>query len=281
MKKSAVRLLFILICLVFVISCSDDDDNLQSTGVNGKPGKVSIKYSSDPNSADADVFFYYQRDKLARTKQIKGSILDFNYENNELVSVYTSPEDKEVADGHGSTKFRREGSKITIESWGEPSSDLFRWELELDENNIPVKITEIGVFSPGTTGELSKVRDGKYYAAFVHNQTTKNLVKQTVYNISTSQIVSTYEYEYDNNQGAISKIDLPLWYYAYKAYINREYRNVYNRLFFNYSNNIQKETADTEEGESVVNYSYQYNKSNTPASMGSDMYGLPAISITY
>ncbi|MDR2950562.1 MAG: hypothetical protein LBV71_15350 [Prevotella sp.] len=282
MKKSAVRLLFILICLVFVISCSDDDDNnLQSTGVNGKPGKVIIKYT-DPNSKDTDVFFYYKADKLTRTKAIKGSVLDFNYENNELKSVYTSPEDKEVADGHGSTKFSKESNKIIIESWGEPSSDLFRWELELDENNIPVKITEMGMYSPsGANGELSKVRDGEYYSVFTYDQTTKNLVKQIVYNIGTSNIAATYEYEYDNNPGAISKIYLPLWYYAYKAYMNREYRNVYNRLFFNYTNNIQKEIVDTEEGESIVNYSYKYNKNNTPVSMGSDIYGLPAISITY
>lgn len=282
MKKRILQILFVLVCTI-IVSCSDDDGDLQSTGINGKPGKVTIKYT-DPsfNSIDTDVFFYYQGDKLTRTKAIKGSILDFSYQNNELISVATSPEDKNVADGHGSTTFSKEGSKITIQSWGEPSSDFFRWELQLDENNIPVKITDLGIYShTGADGELSKIKEGKYYSAFIYEQTTKNLVKQTVYDISTSIVVATYEYEYDKNLGAISKIDLPLWYYAYKAYINRDYRNVYNSLFFNYSNNIQKETIDTEEGKSVVNYNYQYNKSNTPVSMGSDIYGLPVISITY
>lgn len=275
-----LQILFVLVCTM-VVSCNDDDGNLQSTGIDGKPGKVVIKYT-DPNSTDTDVFFYYQGDKLTRTKAIKGSILDFNYKNNELTSVYTSPEDKDVADGHGSTTFKKDNSKIIIESSGEPSFDLFRWELELDGNNIPAKITEIGMYShSGANGELSKVRDGKYYSEFTYEQSTKNLLKQVVYNISTSAIAATYEYEYDNSPGAISKIDLPLWYYAYKAYINREYRNVYSRLFFNYSNNIQKEMVDTEEGESIVNYTYQYKKNNTPISMSNDVYGLSAISITY
>lgn len=280
MKKRILQILFVLVCTI-VVSCSDDDGDLKSTGIDGKPGKVVMKYT-DPNSTDTDVFFYYQGDKLTGTKEIKGSVLAFNYKDNELTSVTTSPEDKDVADGHGSTTFNKEGSKIIIESWGEPSSYSFRWELELDENNIPVKITDLGTYSHlGANGELSKVRDGEYYSVFAYEQATKNLVKQTIYKISTSTIVATYEYEYDKNPGAISKIGLPLYYYAYKAYLNRDYRSVYNRLFFNYSNNILKEMVDTEEGESIINYTYQYKKSNTPASMGSDVYGLPTASITY
>lgn len=280
MNGRILQMLLILMCTT-VVSCNDDDGDLQSTGIDGKPGKVIIK-STNPNSTDTDVFFYYQGDKLTRTKAIKGSIHDFDYKNNELTSVAISPEDKEVADGHGSTKFSKESNKIIIESWGEPGFDLFRWELELDGSNIPVKITETGMYShSGADGELSKVRDGKYYSVFTYEQSTKNLVKQVVYNISTSAIAATYEYEYDNSPGAISKIDLPLWYYAYEAYRNRDYASAYSRLFFNYSNNILKETIDTEEGETIVNYTYRYKKSNTPASMGNDVLGLSAISITY
>ena len=77
-----------------------------------------------------------------------------------MVSIYSSPEDKEMMDGHGSVLFKKEGQdKIIIESWAEPSSELFRMELELDENNVPLKITEAGFYAYSGTD-----RDAFHYA---------------------------------------------------------------------------------------------------------------------
>lgn len=42
MKKRILQILFVLVCTI-VASCSDDDGDLQSTGINGKPGKITIK----------------------------------------------------------------------------------------------------------------------------------------------------------------------------------------------------------------------------------------------
>lgn len=277
MKKAIIQILAVLICSIFIVSCDNDDNDLQVTGINGKPS--GIKYDN------TNAFFYYQGSKLSRIKEIKGSILDFKYENNELVSISYSPEDKGVQDGIGSTVFRKEGSnKIIIESSGAPSFSLYRHELEVNENNIPIKITEVGIYDrTGTSGELSKVMDGKYYAVFTYDSDNKNLIKQTLYNKSTSEIVTTYDYEYDNNLGIMSKIDLPLWFYAYKAYGARDFRNTYNRIYFNYCNNVIKETISdvSVTRQNVFNYNYQYNKADVPISMGGDTPNHLSISITY
>ena len=283
MKKTIIRFLCILLCTVVIApSCSRDDDDLQLTGLNGKPS--CIAYEND-NNRDENVYFYYQGDKLSEIKEIKGSIWRFNYENNELVSIYSSPEDKEMMDGHGSVLFKKEGQdKIIIESWAEPSSELFRMELELDENNVPLKITESGFYAyNGADGEFSKTRDGFYYAVFTYEPSTNNLLRQTIYAKNTDAKVVSYDYEYDSNVGAVSEIDLPLWYYASQAYGNKNYRNAYNRLFFNYSNNLVKETinADGTADGDAFHYAYQYNDEKAPVFMGNDIAGIPSISISY
>lgn len=277
MKKAITQILALLVCSIFIVSCSNDDDDLQVTGINGKPS--GIKYDN------TDVFFYYQGSKLSRIKEIKGSISDFKYENNELVSVYYSPEDKRVQDGIGSTVFRKEGShKIVIESSGAPFFELSRYELELNEDNVPVKMTEVGIYGrTGANGELSKLMDGRYYAVFTYDSESKNLIKQVLYNKSTAEIEATYIYEYDSNLGIVSKIDLPLWFYAYEAYGARNFKNNYNRVYFNYSNNLIKETINAVDIPKldVSNYNYQYNKGNTPVLMGADIPNYANISITY
>jgi hypothetical protein len=201
------------------------------------------------------------------------------------VSIYTSPEDKEVADGHGSTLFKKESrDKIIIESSGEPGFELFRKEMELNENNVPLKITDAGVYAyTGANGELSKISDGHFYAVFTYEPSTHNLIRQVIYDIETDEKIISYDYEYDSNTGAFSRIDLPLWYYTYQAYGNRDYRSAYNRLFFNYSNNLVKETVYDEGAaqEKIFRYTYKYNEGNAPVFMEHDTEDVPNISITY
>lgn len=281
MKQKLIQPALILACGAVFAACSNDDDNLRTTRVNGMPS--SIKYRDNDNE-DKQVYFYYQDNRLSRIKEIKGSIMDFNYEDNELASVSTSPEDKNVMDGHGSSSFRKEGSnKIIIESSGEPSFDVYRIELELDDNNFPVKATETGLFSITGPNQLTKVWDGKNYAVFEYDRTTRNLIKQTVYDKKTSDVVATYTYEYDNNPGALSRMELPLWYYAYRAYGNRDYNYNYSSLFFNYANNLLKETINKEETSEadITNYIYQYNNNNTPIVMDNDKNEVKNMTITY
>ncbi|MDR2917554.1 MAG: hypothetical protein LBV74_22410 [Tannerella sp.] len=273
------KVLFALFCAATILSCSNDDE-LQLTKVNGKPSRI-VKSTDEK----ANIYFSYQGNRLSKIKAIGGSILSYSYENNELVSVSTSPEDKRVADGNGQTSFTKENSnKICIESWGEPSFHLFRKEIELDENNTPIKITDIGIFDHiGPKGEISKIEEGQYYGLFTYDQTTKNLTRLVVYDKTTSKEIATYEYEYDDNTGAISKIDLPLWFYAHKAYGNRDYRTSYSRLFFNYSNNLIKETVTLTDNtpQATFHYIYQYNKDSAPVSIQKDESDMDKLSITY
>lgn len=283
MKKTIIRSFFILLCIVAIISsCNREDDDLQLTGLNGKPS--SVGYDNNDNPKRNNIFFYYQGDKLSQIKELKGSISKFNYENNELVSIDFSPEDKEVMDGHGAVNFKKEGqNKIIIESWGEPSFELFRMEIELDGNNRPTKITEVGFYSHNVDGVLSNTGDGYQYTLFTYEPSTNNLLRQTIYSKETDKKVVTYEYEYDGNVGAFSKINLPLWYYAYMAYVDKKYNSAYSKLFFNYTNNLVKETVHAEgtaDG-GIFHYTYQYNNGKTPVFMQHDIEGLPSVSITY
>lgn len=277
MKKRVSMFLGVLLCAAVVASCSDDDENLRLTGVSGKPSSVV----ADDADGSRNVYFSYKGSSLSEIKEIKGSIQRFNYENGELVSVYTSPEDKDVADGNGSSTFKKDGNTIVSESCGEPAWDVsFRKEIELGEDNIPVKITDVGIFTNTAEG-IEKTEEGKYYGVFTYDGSTKNLARLVVHDKSTSEVVGTYEYEYDNKAGILSNVELPLWYYAWSAYQKRDFRNSYNRIFYNRANNLVKEVV-TGTGEDVrqgtYTYSYGYNKDNAPVSMSN---GSGNVSITY
>ena len=286
MKKSITLFFSTFLFSLCVISCSDDDDNLKLTKENGKPSGITYADKSE-------AFFYYEGNKLKTIKEIKGTISEYEYEAGELVSVSYSPEDKAVADGHSSVNFEQlEGNKINIESWGEPSSNLYRWELELDDSGLPQKMTEVGVFAHDGSGQVVKKIEGEFYAKYIYDSATKNLTQIKLYRKNTSALHSTYDFEYDNNPGVMSKIDLPLWYYAYAAYRNKDFSGNFNKLFYCYSNNILKETkmlndvmgfgVDLMDVEPVViTYSYSYNKENYPETQASSQYDLNPIKITY
>ena len=281
MKLLKHSLLSIAILILSTLSSCSDDDDLQLTGINGKPSYIECK---NDFSSVTPVYFSYQGDKLVQLKEIEGSIFEFKYEENKLVSVYISPESKDVADGHGSISFKHEeNNKIIIESTGEPFFYISRWTLELNEKGVPSKISEDGIFShTGANGEVTKTSEGQYYATFNYDQASR-LLKLIVSEKNTEETVITYKYEYDNNTGSISKLNLPLWYYAYTAYRDRKSSNPYEKFFLNYINNIQKETfitKDTNE-ESFKNYTYEYNKDKTPTLMGCDAYGLSYLTISY
>jgi len=263
------RVIQYLLCVFILLSCSKDDQP-QLTNVDGKPSCVKINDYEETN-----VFFSYQGNRLSEIKEIGGSIQSFNYENEDLLSISVSPEDKRVADGHGYTKFRKESDyKIVVEATGEPNFDMYRHEVELNKNNIPVRITDLGIFGyTGDNGEISRTREGQYYAVFTYGEATNNLIRIVVYDIISSEEVAVYDYEYDSNIGAISKMDLPLWYYAYRAFMGRDYRYRYGRIFFNYGNNLVKENVfktDNVTEQNTYNYLYKYNKDNVPISMRSD-----------
>lgn len=280
MKKSIFALSLAFMFLACFTSC-DKDEDLKLTKENGKPSSLS-------NASNPNVFYYYDGDKLKSIKEIKGSISNYEYKGGKLVSVNYSPEDKSVADGHGTVRFEQVGNKIQIASWGEPVSGEYRWELEMDGNGIPQRITEIGFFSHNKEGKLVVEEEGVYYTEFTYDPVKKNLLKLAMFEKKTVNQLMTYTFEYDNNPGALSKIDLPLWYHAYQAYRNRDFSAEHARLFYCYGNNILKEmvtgklTEDASISEDVkVIYSYEYNKEKYPITQATNYYGLPILKITY
>lgn len=280
MKKIATRTFFALLCAIVMVSCSNDDGDLQLTGVKGRPSSIKNK-----NPGMGDIFFFYHGDRLSVIEETKGKISNFKYENNELVSVDFSQGDKNIVYSFVSISFKKEnGNKIIIEAWTKSFSHKLSWELEIDKNNIPVRITDRGIDSAsGINGEFTKIREGEHYGVFSYDPVTKSLKSQAIYSIKTGKIVAAYTYEYDSNIGTISKVDLPLWYYAYMVYRSRDSASAYDRLFFNYSNNIVKESIDSDNiaVKDVINYTYKYNKENAPILMKSDRPNTEDLSITY
>jgi len=260
MKKVA----FFLISLSFIIgglaSCSDDDNDFPRTGENGR---LSIaQYGTDM------VYFSYKGNKIHKIQMNNAFESEFEYTNNELSGIRSYPIDERIADGNGKVSFKREGNKIIVESWGEPSSETFITEIELDENDVPLKITEVGSMGH-IDGQVQKVRDGKYYTLVTIDPQTKNFLMAEKYIIETSEKVSTYAYEYADTPGIMSKIDLPLWYFAYINYWSAAVGDTYNLLYFNYSGNVVKKIVDDDlhPFHGTVEYKYEYNKAGYPVKL--------------
>lgn len=276
-KFPYVWLLLSLPCLLSILSC-DKNDDLVKTRENGRPSSVK-------RNDNTQVYFYYRGNMLSRIKEEKGSVYDFKYEGEVLSGISVSPEDKRVMDGHGWTGFTKEGNIITIKSTYEPDFGLsVIKELELDENNVPVKITDKGVYETGETNpEL--VREGNYYTLFSFDPSTRNLLQQKTYDITSSELISSYEYEYDRSYGMMSKVDLPLWFIAYWLHTGKSgYWDPVSNLFFNYSNNLRKVTVFDSAADPqnyVINYNYQYNRGEYPFFMENNIHEGNMLSITY
>ncbi|MDR1407211.1 MAG: hypothetical protein LBJ23_04075 [Tannerella sp.] len=264
MKKTTLRFMLVLLCTAGIAACGNDEAPL--TGEGGKPSKIS-----PVNDTDRSIQFHYRAGILSEVIEKKGSILRFNYENNELTAVDISPEDKTMADGHGWMNFGREGRRIVVAATYEPNFSSIRTELELDENDVPVRITDAGVYSSDGNGQFILTREGQYYAEFTYGTERGQLVKQVVYDRATSEKVAVFDYEYDGHTGAASKTGLPLWYLACSAYWHRDYRSAYNRFLLNYAGNLVRETVAGTEKDGVYDYTYRYNGENVPVAMKGDI----------
>jgi hypothetical protein len=280
MKKLSVYLLVISLFALGTVSCDREDEGRMS----GKPVKIK---SSD----EIDVSFAYQGDRLLRIVENGtggfGATIKFGYEEDELTSLSFSPTDPRMADGSGYTSFKREeNGKIRVESTGEPALDmLFVQEIELDADLFPVKITDAGAYSIREGGVWTKEYDGKYGSLFSWDASTGQLLKQEIYDIETSQQVAVYTYKYDSAPGVLSRVDCPLWFYAYWNRANYYALRTYKALFFGYANNLAEVTVDDSlsDRHEVLKYVYAYSPDGFPVSVSIQTSGgeAPAIQIRY
>lgn len=277
--KQADRIFFIPLCFYFFFlftSCNKNE--IEPTRLNGKPSMVK-------QDNQTKTFFYYTGNKIAKIKEKRGSVYKFNYTGEELTSIDVSPEDRRVEDGIGTSTFTREGNKIIIHSSGAPSLDIVAIkELELDANETPVKLTDLGFFRQTSDG-LKKEADGTYYTLFTFNPLTGSLWKQKTYDIYTGELTASCSYEYDNASGMLNRVDMPLWFYAYWLHLGKHfYWDPLKALFHNYANNLQTVIVSyhkEEEKEMIANYQYQYNQYEYPFFIENDYPTNSMFTISY
>lgn len=265
-----LTILFVaMLTSLLLLSCNDDDDELKLTKKDGLPSffeQINQTYNTQ-------IYFSYQDNQITLFKNDDGSTSRYNYESGFPSEIISGPPTN-AADGHGETRFIKETDhKIRVEGWGEPSSMLHIREIELDDNGFPVKITDLGSFDR-IDGNLIQMREGAKYAKITIDPTTKNLLKREVFKLKNSELIATYSYEYENTPGTMSSIDWPLWLFIYLCDGNSTSYTSSYRQFFNYKNNLIKETAfNKEEGiNCTVNYTYTYNQNGYPITATNDRY---------
>lgn len=292
-STNAFRLIMAgVLSLLFLLGCSDNDDELVRTYQEGKPSCIIA-------GDNTKTFIYYQGDRISRIKETDGATYNFEYKDNELTSISFYQTDKNIMDGFGGIHFKREGNKIMIESSGAPSFILAVKELELDDNDIPIKMTDMGFYEQTANG-LEKMREGKYYTLFHFDDTTKNLLKMETFDIATNKLEASFQLVYDDSYGIMSNLNMPLWFYAYynhSFYNSYTLKAIFRLPFFNYANNLIKATYDIEttsyygyvdlerineiSEHGIINYSYMYNKNKYPILMGIDGENDDMYSIAY
>lgn len=263
MKKTT--LFAAMLTSLLFLSCNDDDD-LRITKKDGQPSLFE-------QSSNTKIYFSYQDNQITQIKRKNGSTAQYTYENGTLSKISFTPP-ANVADGNGSSTFIQESeNKIRVESWGEPSFDIYVKEIEVHNDNNQVTITEIGSFEQGPDG-LTKTYEGTKYTQITLDPITKNIIRREVFNIANSELLATYSYEYDNNPGTMSSIDWPLWLHIYLCEDRSYSYYSQERQFFNYKNNLIKETVDNKEENAkyTVNYTYTYNKNGYPITATNDKY---------
>lgn len=273
MKRTVLFTTMILsVCL---LSCNSDDE-LKLTKKEGQPSLFE-------NNDKSNMHLSYQNNQITRIKDMGGSMAEYHYENGIPSQIIFSPA-KGMIDGNGDTRFIKENdNKIRVESWGEPSPYLHVQEITFDDDQQSVHITDIGSFEY-RTDSLYKVREGIRQCKITLDPSTKNILKREEFSLEKSELVATHSYEYDNNPGTMSHIDWPLWLYIYSCESRSTLYDSPNRQFFNYKNNLIKETVDNkaENTSYTVNYTYTHNKNGYPISAANDSHqDQSAITIRY
>lgn len=259
-----VRNLSSAACIAVSLCLFSCDNDTVGFGLSGKDGCPSVI------ETDNRAFYLsYDGYKISEIKEKDGSGTSFSYEQNKLKSISFTPP-KDVMDGHGSVDFRQEGNKIWVESSGEPFFELYVTKIELDENQLPVKITEMGQYHNNGSEGLVKEHEGERYTSLTYDASTRNLLKKEVFSIKESKLLRTYTYKYDNMPGSMSQTDLPAWFFIYWS--NRYTYDFYHLQYSNYKNNVIETTLsdDTDGSDRTTTYEYTYNDNKYPVSSQSN-----------
>lgn len=262
------------VCLfasLLFFSC-DNDDEFPRTGVPGRP--AAILYEDGSRSV-----FSYSGQRLDQIGRTEGGGTDFEYENGELVCLWSFPPPN-VADGHGSTEFEHTSDgKILVKNMYEPGLGEFNLEeIELDADGFPTQITHKGCYQLSSTekklpdGKIEYIphtkplSPGKTYTLLSFDHSTGLLRQQEEYSATDSTLQYRFTYEYDATPGIFSLMRLPRWFWGYRMYSYRMSTNLYCRQFFNYSKNLTRETIfiASNNHTHTLTYSYIYDSNGYP-----------------
>lgn len=255
--KNTLNYILLFSLFISYVSCSDDND---LKGANGRPSFIKTDQDQKGN-----IEFYYQDKCISKIIEEKGSTIHFEYDNDELISISLSPTDPQKADGNIFIKFSREGNKIIAIKSGDCDSSTE--EIELDKNNIPIKMKYKGLYFP----EFNDYYNYAYYSSFTFDTQTQKLLKEEIFSENTSDIIYTYTYEYEDSPGIFSEINLPLWFHAYCSHQLRNSTTGIELLFINYMNNISEKNIELLVDDVIIsqkiNYTYSHNKNGFPNSV--------------
>lgn len=263
--KQFIRILIstALIAVSFCLSSCDNDT--EGFGLTGKDGLPSA-FKTDNQTT----YLSYSGNRLLQMMNQDGFTTTLNYEGDELRSVsFAPPADPNIADGHGSTDFERDGNKILVTSSGEPSLNIsYNQEIELDENGLPVKITDLGAFQITSEGYI-KIEDGENYLILSFDPSTKDLLKLEIFSLEDSKLITTHTFTYNNQPGSMSQVELPSWFFCFWFKKSSYSTGTYSRQFLNHQNTLTEETiTDGETGNTqTIHYKYTYNKNSYPVSV--------------
>lgn len=252
-----------LIAAAFCLfSCDNDSEGFGFTGKDGLPSA----FKTDNRT----IYLSYSGNQLLKMMEKDGSTTSFNYEGNEFQGVsFAPPADPNIADGHGFVDFEKEGNKIIVKQGGEPSMDIsYNQEIELDENGLPIKITDLGAFQ--MTGEgYKKIGDGRNYSILTFDPSTKNLAKLEIFSLEDSKLITTHTFTYNNQPGSMSQMELPSWFFVFWFQKSLYSTGVYPRQYLSHQNTLTEEAiTDGETGNTqTIHYKYVYNKQSYPVSV--------------
>jgi len=243
-----------------VSSCSENDtDNLKLTGEEGRP--KSFRF----NNGDYYLLTYDGSRLLTRIDK-KGRTYTYKY-NDDGFYYYSAVMAPEEGGEGGAIRFEKESkNKIIVQDGLQPDMLYDFLEIDLDESEVPVRITHNGVYCCLGIENPDLLQEGSYYFKIKVDPETKNLLKTEKISKKDSKILETITYEYDDKYGTMSGIDLPIWFRIYYSVRFRSSDPI-NKQILNYHNNIVKQTvSESDKEDKITKYIYTYDEKGFPLS---------------
>lgn len=254
--RSTFDYILLLVLFMGYTSCSDNDN---SKSENGKPSFIETN-----QNVKSRIKFYYQDNHISKIVEKEGSTIYFEYNNNELISLSLCPTNQEIMDGNIFIKFSKVENKIIINKSGDCETSTA--EIELNENDIPIKMTYKGLDFPELENSFNP--NISYYSQFTFAPQTSKLLKEEIFYQNYSDIIYSYTYEYEESPGIFNEINLPLWFHAYCCHYARNATTGFELLFANYTNNVLEKNIDLFVDDMIlntrINYVYSYDKCGFP-----------------